>query len=80
VSHFIMNHVIEPASDGATGKEYLVVVNIGEGNRPGGEFSNTGGPSEDVYARTPKGWRFKRREFIPIASTPRPTGTAPSRQ
>jgi len=78
VSHFIMNHVIEPAADGATGKQYLVVVNIGEGDRPGGEFSNTGGHYEDVYARTAQGWRFKRREFIPIASSPRPTPAAPS--
>ena len=80
VSHFIMNHVIEPAPDGATGKQYLIVVNIGEDNRPGGEFSNTGGHYEDVYSRTPQGWRFKRREFIPIASPPRPTRAAPSRQ
>jgi hypothetical protein len=80
VSHFIMNHVIEPAPDGATGKQYLIVVNVGEDDRPGGEFSNTGGHYEDVYARTAQGWRFKRREFIPIASAPRPTRATPSRQ
>jgi hypothetical protein len=70
VSHFIMNHVIEPAPGGATGKEYLVLVNIGENGKPGGEFSNVGGHYEDVYAKTPDGWRFKRREFIPIKSNP----------
>jgi hypothetical protein len=68
VSHFIMNHVIEPAPGGATGKEYLVLVNIGEDGKPGGEFSNVGGHYEDVYVKTSDGWRFKRREFIPIKS------------
>ena len=79
VSHFIMNHVIEPSPEGATGKEYLVVVNIGEDNRPGGEFSNTGGHYEDVYAKTSQGWRFKRREFIPVKSAPRPPQAVPAR-
>ena len=70
VSHFIMNHVIDPSLDGATGKQYLVVVSIGENNKPGGEFTNTGGHYEDVYAKTSQGWRFRRREFIPIKSAP----------
>jgi uncharacterized protein (TIGR02246 family) len=79
VSHFIMNHVIDPSPDGAIGKQYLVVVSIGEDNKPGGEFTNTGGHYEDVYAKTSQGWRFKRREYIPIKSAPRPTQSAPSR-
>jgi hypothetical protein len=66
VSHFIMNHVIEPAPGGATGKAYVVLVNIGEGNKPGAEWSNIGGHYEDSYARTAQGWKFKRREFIPM--------------
>jgi hypothetical protein len=70
VSHFIMNHVIEPSPEGATGKEYMVLVNIGENGKPGGEFSNIGGHYEDVYSKTPDGWRFKRREFIPVKSAP----------
>jgi hypothetical protein len=66
VSHFILNHVIEPAAGGATGKAYVVLVNIGEGGKPGGEWSNTGGHYEDVYVKTPQGWKFKRREYIPM--------------
>ena len=75
ISHFIMNHVIEPSTDGATGKQYLVVANIGENNQPGGQWSNTGGHYEDVYAKTAQGWRFKRREFIPVKAVPGPRPT-----
>jgi hypothetical protein len=65
-SHFILNHVIEPAAGGATGKAYVVLVNIGEGGKPGGEWSNTGGHYEDAYVKTTQGWKFKRREYIPM--------------
>jgi len=71
ISHFIMNPVIDVTSEGVTGKQYLIVANIGENNQPGGEFSTTGGHYEDVYAKTADGWRFKRREFIPLKSAPR---------
>jgi hypothetical protein len=64
--HFITNHVIEAAPDGATGKQYLVVVDIGESGQPSSIF--LGGHYEDVYARTPQGWRFKTRTFIASAS------------
>jgi SnoaL-like domain len=78
VSHFIMNHVIEPAAGGATGKAYVVLVNIGEGGKPGGEWSNTGGHYEDAYVKTAQGWKFKRREYIPMKSERRAAGTAPA--
>jgi hypothetical protein len=71
VGQFLMNHLVEPSPEGATGKQYGIVVNIG-GAAGGGEFSNIGGHFEDVYVKTPQGWRFKRREFIPIKSAPRP--------
>jgi hypothetical protein len=77
VAHFIMNHVIEPAPGGATGKAYVVLVNIGENNKPGGEFSNVGGHYEDQYVKTPAGWRFKRREFIPMKPERGTPGTPP---
>ena len=63
VRHFLANQLIEPTADGAIGKQYLVVIDIGEGQQPSGIF--IGGHYEDVYAKTPQGWRFKRREFIP---------------
>jgi hypothetical protein len=61
--HFIMNHVIEPSAEGAVGKEYLVQLRMGEGERPNEIFG--GGHYEDVYVRTPDGWRFKQRQFLP---------------
>jgi hypothetical protein len=93
--HYIMNHVIEPTSDGAIGKEYLIELNWdlnaagqdgrgqnsqssqgGQGargqwdliGRKAGELARTGGHYEDVYVKTPVGWRFKKRDFIPSKS------------
>ena len=65
--HFIVNHVIEPARDGAVGKEYLLQLRIGDGERPNGVFG--GGHYDDIYVKTPEGWRFKRRQFIPSEGT-----------
>ncbi len=67
VRHFITNHVIEASPDGgATGKQYLVVADIGESGQPGSIF--LGGHYEDVYARTAQGWRFRARTFISSAT------------
>jgi hypothetical protein len=63
VRHFLANLVIEPTADGAVGKQYLVVIDVGENGKPSSLF--LGGHYEDVYARTDAGWKFKRREFIP---------------
>lgn len=63
VRNFATNVLIEPADDGATGKVYVMVVNLGEGGEPSSIF--TGGHFEDRYVRTDDGWRFARREFIP---------------
>jgi hypothetical protein len=73
--HFIMNHVIEPTAEGARGKEYLVQLRMGEGERPNDIFG--GGHYEDVYAKTADGWRFKQRQFIP-SERPAPR-SAPAR-
>ena len=68
--HFIVNHVIEPTTEGAVGKEYLLQLRIGEGERPNDVFG--GGHYDDIYVKTPDGWRFKRRQFIPSEGGPRP--------
>jgi hypothetical protein len=72
VSHFSMNHVIQPTTGGATGKEYVVLLNFGPDDKPGGEFASVGGHYEDAYVKTPAGWRFKRREYIPAKPAARP--------
>lgn len=68
--HFIVNHVIEPSPEGAVGKEYLVQMRIGDGERPNDIFG--GGHYDDIYVKTPDGWRFKRRQFIPSEGGPAP--------
>jgi len=61
--HFLMNHVIEATADGARGKEYLLQLRMGEPGHENEVFG--GGHYEDTYQRTPAGWRFKARQFIP---------------
>jgi hypothetical protein len=59
--HFIMNHVIDFAPGGATGREYLVVVDISTAGQPGSVF--LAGHYDDTYMKTAEGWRFKTRTF-----------------
>lgn len=67
--HHIVNHVIEPASDGgATGLQYLLQLRVGDGDRPNEIFG--GGHYRDRYVKTPDGWRFMRRQYIPSEGTP----------
>lgn len=59
VRHFITNHEIHPSPEGAVGKVYLMVVDVEEG-QPSSIY--IGGRYEDVYVKTPEGWRIKRRD------------------
>jgi hypothetical protein len=59
--HFTMNHVIAPSSDGATGRVYVVMLDIGVAGTPNGV--SHGGHYEDVYQKTGVGWRFKKRTY-----------------
>jgi hypothetical protein len=63
VRHFITNHVIEPAPGGAIGKEYAVIIDIGENGNASGIA--LGGRYDDEYVKTPQGWKFKSRTFTP---------------
>ena len=65
VLHVTSNLVIEPSPEGATGKAY--VMEIG-----GGKPSQFVGWFQDVYVKTPDGWRFKTRKH----ATPPRLGTA----
>lgn len=58
-SHLTVNHVITPSAEGATGKVYSVV--IGE---KGPDHTQRFGGYEDVYVRTPNGWRIKQRTHV----------------
>jgi hypothetical protein len=60
ISHIVANHVIVPSPEGATGKSYLLAIGVGGDpttiERQGGY--------EDVYVKTPQGWRFKSRVHV----------------
>jgi hypothetical protein len=62
VRHFLTNMQIEPTPDGAKGKNYLVVLDIGEGGKPSSIY--IGGHYEDTYEKTADGWRFRTRTLI----------------
>ncbi len=89
VNHYIMNHIIEPTADGAVGRQYLINIshdqNIPQvGPNPNqwalvgqkrGSLDTVGGHYEDVYTKTPEGWRFRYRKLVPSKSGPDPTRT-----
>ncbi len=60
ISHIVANHVITPSAEGATGKSYLLAIGVGGDpttiERQGGY--------DDVYVKTPAGWRFKSRVHV----------------
>jgi hypothetical protein len=60
ISHIVVNHVIMPSRDGATGKSYILAIGVGGDpttiERQGGY--------EDVYVKTSQGWRFKSRIHV----------------
>lgn len=57
VRHIYINHIITPTAEGATGTVDMLMIGLGgDPNRI--EYD---GYYEDVYVRTPQGWRFKSR-------------------
>jgi hypothetical protein len=60
--HILTNVTIAPSPEGATGEQYLVVIDPPEGGKPGRLF--LGGHYEDIYVKTPAGWRYKSRTLF----------------
>ena len=58
-SHLMLNHEITATADGAAGRIYLVQL----GMTGPGSVARHGG-YEDVYVRTPEGWRIKSRTHV----------------
>jgi SnoaL-like domain len=58
--HVYVNLVITPTSDGATGSVDLLVAGR-DGNR---NYMEIQGHYEDVYRKTPEGWRFASRTHV----------------
>ena len=60
--HYVTNVVIKPAPGGATGRSYLVTIDGAEGSKPTTMLS--GGHYDDVYVKTPQGWRIRSRNYV----------------
>jgi hypothetical protein len=68
VSHYVTNVVIEPAPGGAVGRTYVGILDIGNGGNGARSRVDHGGLYNDVYVKTPEGWRFKSRTFYSSTS------------
>ena len=62
ISHLVTNVVITPTSEGAVGRAYVGIFDLGE---PGSKSPSAGhgGFYDDVYVKTNDGWRFKKRSY-----------------
>jgi hypothetical protein len=61
--HYLTNVIIYPTPDGARGSQYLMAVDVSEGGKPSSLVH--GGRYDDEYVKTPTGWRFKSRQYLP---------------
>lgn len=74
--HYLTNVIIHPAPEGARGSQYLVAMDVSEGGKPSSVVH--GGRYDDVYVKTPQGWRFKSRQLYPSKiGVPPPTAKLP---
>jgi hypothetical protein len=58
-SHLMVDHVITPSPEGATGRCYLIMLDA-----RGPNTVQRDGGYEDVYVKTAAGWRFKSRTHV----------------
>jgi hypothetical protein len=68
--HFVTNVVVTPSPGGATGRSYLVAIDVGENGKP--STIAHGGYYDDVYVKTPEGWRIKSRTYTRSEIGPQP--------
>ena len=68
VRHLYPNHVIEATPDGAKGTVDMLMIGLG-GDPNKIQYD---GHYEDVYVKTPQGWRFKQRTHHALLSGGRP--------
>jgi hypothetical protein len=62
-THMTVNAVIEASPEGAIGKSYLVYPGV-QGITGDGTHNGHVGGYQDVYVKTDKGWRIKRRIHV----------------
>jgi hypothetical protein len=64
--------MIKPSPEGATGRSYLVALDISEARKPTTILH--GGHYDDVYVKTSQGWRIKSRTYVRSEIGPQPAG------
>jgi hypothetical protein len=65
--HFLANPVIDSSGGTVTGRQYLTVIDIGEG---AATTIYLGGYYLDVYGKTDSGWRFEERRSFGARTGP----------
>ena len=74
--HYLTNVIIFPTPEGARGSQYLMALDVSEGGKPSSIVH--GGRYDDVYVKTPAGWRFESRQLHPARiGVPPPTAKLP---
>ena len=77
--HYLTNVIVSPTAEGARGSQYLVAIDVSEGGKASSVVH--GGRYEDVYVKTPQGWRFKSRQYhASQIGVPPPTAKLPRRR
>src|SRR5215831_2055798 len=62
VREYLTNYLVRPSRGGATGRIYVVWIEVGENGNPG--VIQSGGHYDDEYVKTRDGWRISRRTFV----------------
>jgi hypothetical protein len=76
VSHLVTNVVVTPTTEGAVGRAFVAILDLGESGKS--PSAGHGGFYDDVYVKTDQGWRIKRRSYYesrwgePNVQTPAP--------
>jgi hypothetical protein len=69
VREYLTNYIIQPSRGAATGRVYVVWIEVGENGNAG--VIQSGGHYDDEYVKTRDGWRIGRRTFVPSRLGPR---------
>lgn len=69
VREYLTNYIIQPSRRAATGRVYVVWIEVGENGNPGA--IQGGGHYDDKYVKTREGWRIAMRTFVPSRLGPR---------
>jgi hypothetical protein len=76
IRHIYVNHIITPTAEGASGTVDMLMIGLG-GDPNKIEYD---GYYEDVYVKTPLGWRFQSRTHHALLNQGKRVAPAPSKR